>query len=155
MTSSLQIKYLPDTDRNFPIPEYQTVGSSGLDVRAYLVKKERRNGRTLLPGERALISTGFAIRIPDGFEGQIRARSGLALKYGIHLVNGVGTIDSDYRGGLGVVLINSGQAPFVVEHGARVAQLVIASYERVKIDIVDDLPKTSRNNLGFGSTGES
>ena len=154
MTSNILIKYLSDTDPNFPLPNYQTLGSSGLDLRAYLPQQERSNGHTLLSGERTLISTGFAIRIPDGFEGQIRARSGLALKHGIQLANGVGTIDSDYIGGLGVVLINSGQTPFTVEHGARIAQLVIAPYERATLQIVDNIPKTIRNNSGFGSTGD-
>ena len=154
MTSCLLIKYLPDTDPDFPLPKYQTLGSSGLDLRAYLPRAERKMGRTLLPGERSLISTGFSIRIPDGFEGQIRARSGLALKYGIHLANGVGTIDSDYTGGLGVVLINSGPTSFIVQHSARVAQLVVAQYERVNLKIVDNIIKTIRNDSGFGSTGE-
>ena len=154
MSSCLQIKYLPDTDPDFPLPEYQTVGSAGLDVRAYLPQTEREMGHRLLPGGRSLISTGFAIRIPDGFEGQIRARSGLALKYGVHLANGVGTIDCDYTGGLGVVLINSGLTSYIVEHGARVAQLVIAPYERVNLKIVDNITETLRNEAGFGSTGE-
>ena len=154
MTSSILIKYLPDTDRDFPLPAYQTFGSSGLDISAYLPPIERVKGRILSPGERSLVSTGFSIAIPDGFEGQIRARSGLALKYGIHLANGVGTIDSDYRGGLGVVLINSGLQPFILEHRARIAQLVIARYERVTLEVVDDTPETIRNDAGFGSTGE-
>ena len=154
MTNSLLIKYLSDTDRDFPIPEYHTLGSSGLDLRAYLPQKERYMGHCLLPGERSLISTGFAVQIPDGFEDQIRARSGLALKHGVHLANGVGTIDNDYTGGLGVLLINSGSIPFVVKHSARVAQLVIAPFETVTLKIVDNIPKTTRNDLGFGSTGE-
>ena len=154
MTCSVLIKYLPDTDRDFPLPAYQTFGSSGLDISAHLLPLERVKGRILLPGERSLISTGFSITIPDGFEGQIRARSGLALKYGIHLANGVGTIDSDYRGGLGVVLINSGLLPFVVEHRARIAQLVIARYERVTLEVVDNTTETIRNDEGFGSTGK-
>jgi dUTP pyrophosphatase len=154
MTKSLLIKYLSDTDPGFPLPAYQTPGSSGLDLRAYLPGRERANGRSLLPGERSLISTGFAIRIPDGFEGQIRARSGLALKYGVHLANGLGTIDSDYIGGLGVLLTNSGVLPYIVEHGARIAQLVIGPYERVTLTKVDDITKTIRNESGFGSTGD-
>lgn len=154
MTSRLLIKYLPDTDRDFPLPEYQTSGSSGLDIRAYLPQQERAKGRTLLSGQRALISAGFAIRIPDGFEGQIRARSGLALKYGVQLANGVGTIDSDYIGGLGVVLVNGGSTPFIIEHRARIAQLVIAPYEKVIIELVDNLSKTARSEAGFGSTGD-
>ena len=154
MTNRVLIKYLPDTDRDFPLPAYQTFGSSGLDIRAYFAPRERVQGRTLSPGERSLVSTGFSIAIPDGFEGQIRARSGLALKYGIHLANGVGTIDNDYRGGLSVILINSGLQPFVVEHRARIAQLVIARYERVTLEVVDNTSETIRNDAGFGSTGK-
>ena len=100
-----------------------------------------------------LISSGFKIEIPDGYEGQIRARSGLALKFGVTLANGVGTIDSDYRGGLSVILLNLGSAPFIVKHGQRIAQLVIAKYSRVKINIVEDMSETDRNESGYGSTG--
>jgi dUTP pyrophosphatase len=153
MTSSLLIKYLPDTDQDFPLPKYQTMGSSGLDLRAYLPKDKRVDGINLFPGEQSLVSTGFAIQVPDGFEGQIRARSGLSLKYGVNLANGVGTIDSDYTGELGILLFNAGSKRFVIEHSARIAQLVIAPYELVTLQIVDSIPETRRNNSGFGSTG--
>ena len=154
MTSSVLIKYLPDTDRDFPLPAYQTFGSSGLDIRAYFAPQERVKGRTLSPGEQSLVSTGFSIAIPDGFEGQIRARSGLSLKYGIHLANGVGTIDSDYRGDLGVLLINLGSEAFKVKHGQRIAQLIISTYSRVELKRVKDLSITDRGSFGYGSTGD-
>ena len=153
MTKNVSIQYLPDTDSNFPVPEYQTAGSSGLDIRAYLPSADRTNGISLLPLRRALISSGFRVEIPDGYEGQIRARSGLALKFGVTLANGVGTIDSDYRGGLSVILLNLGSAPFIVKHGQRIAQLVIAKYSRVQINIVEDMSETDRNESGYGSTG--
>ena len=153
MSKTLLVQYLPDTESDFPIPEYQTAGSAGLDIRACLPISERINGSTLQPGQRLLISSGFKIEIPDGFEGQIRARSGLALKHGIALANGVGTIDNDYRGALGVLLINLSSVPFNVKHGQRVAQLIIAAYSRVEIKIVTEISTTSRNKSGYGSTG--
>lgn len=153
MSVTLLIKYSIGTDLDFPIPAYQTVGSSGLDIRAYLQRDEREFGITILPGERSLIASGFQIEVPDGFEGQLRARSGLALKYGIGLVNGIGTIDSDYRGDLGVLLINFGSLPFTLNHGERIAQLVILAYERVHLKIVNSVSKTNRSEAGFGSTG--
>ena len=153
MSKTLLFQYLPDTESDFPIPEYQTPGSAGLDIRAYLPIEERIFGSTLEPGQRLLISSGFKIEIPDGFEGQIRARSGLALKHGIALANGVGTIDSDYRGTLGVLLINLGSLPFNVKHGQRVAQLIIAPYSRVELKIVTEISTTGRNDSGYGSSG--
>ena len=153
MNKNLLISYLSDTERNFPVPEYQTLGSAGLDIRACLPLAERNNGATLEPGQRLLISSGFKIEIPDGFEGQIRARSGLALKHGIALANGVGTIDSDYRGTLGVLLINLGSLPFNIKHRQRVAQLIIAPYSRVQLKIVAKISTTTRNESGYGSTG--
>ena len=154
MTQNLVIKYSEMTDKDFPIPRYQTIGSSGLDLRAYLPNEERDNGRLLLPKGRSLIYCGVKFQIPAGFEGQIRARSGLSLKYGVALANGVGTIDSDYRGDLGVVLINFGTEPFIVKHCMRIAQLVVSSYARVTIKIAENLLATSRDDSGFGSTGE-
>ena len=153
MIKQLLIQYLPDTDRDFPIPEYQTAGSSGIDLRAYLPPAERRDGVTLIPGQRLLVSSGFIFEIPDRHEGQIRARSGLALKYGIALANGIGTIDSDFRGPLGIILINLGSLSFTVKHGQRIAQLIIAPYSRVKVQIMKNGSKTSRGDSGYGSTG--
>jgi dUTP pyrophosphatase len=108
---------------------------------------------TLEPGERKLIPTGMAVAIPEGFEGQIRPRSGLAIKKGIGIVNGPGTIDSDYRGEIGVLLINFGKEPFTVHNGERIAQMVISQVLRVTLEEVDDLPATSRQEGGFGHTG--
>ena len=153
MTQNVLIEYLSDTDSDFPIPKYQTIGSSGLDIRAYLPRSDRVNGITLLPGERKLISSGFKIEIPNGFEGQIRSRSGLALQYGIGLANGIGTIDNDYRGPLGVILINLGSSPFIIKHGQRVAQLVILRVSRIELKVVKAIAKSQRNESGYGSTG--
>ncbi len=108
---------------------------------------------TLLPGERKMIPTGFAIAVPEGFEAQIRARSGLSIKHGITMVNGVGTIDADYRGEVGILLINLGQEPFVVEPDMRIAQMVIAKYERAVWQEMDVLDETERGSGGYGSTG--
>ena len=153
MIKNLLIQYLPDTESDFPIPEYQTDGSSGLDIRAYLPKKDQDNGITLCPGERQLISSGFKVEVPIGFEGQIRARSGLALKYGIALANGIGTIDSDYRGPLGIILINLGSSPYRIKHSQRVAQLVIVSVQKIELKVVKAISESERNESGYGSTG--
>lgn len=131
------------------LPAYETEGSAGMDVRAHL-----REDIALAPGERALIPTGLRIEVPIGYEAQIRARSGLAVKYGIGLVNGVGTIDSDYRGEVKVPLINWGQETFIVRNGDRIAQMVIAAYERIQWSQDDELTKTARGEGGFGHTGK-
>lgn len=131
-----------------PLPAYQTPGSAGLDLCAALPEAVR-----LGPGERRLIPTGLIFEIPSGYEGQVRPRSGLALKFGISIVNAPGTIDSDFRGEVGVVLINHGQEPYVVEPLSRIAQLVIAKVEQVQIELVDALTETSRGAGGYGSTG--
>jgi len=130
------------------LPEYQTEHSSGMDLHACL-----DDPKTLKPMERAIIPTGLAIELPAGLEAQVRARSGLSLKNGITIVNGVGTIDSDYRGEIGILVINLGQEPFIVEPGMRIAQLVISSYERIIWDETASINETQRSNGGFGSTG--
>ena len=107
----------------------------------------------ILPGKRYLVPTGLAIELPQGYEAQIRARSGLAVKFGIGLVNGIGTIDSDYRGEIKVPLINWGEEPFRIENGDRIAQMVIAAYERAEWEITDSLEETERGAGGFGHTG--
>ena len=132
------------------LPEYQTPGAAGADLHACIDKPI-----TLQPMERQRIPTGVAIAIPKGFELQIRARSGMGLKHGITMVNGVGTIDSDFRGELGVLLINLGQEPFTVEPGMRIAQMVVARHETVEWREVDYLDETSRGDAGYGSTGQS
>lgn len=131
-----------------PLPAYQTPGSAGLDLCAALSEAAQ-----LGPGERRLIPTGLAMAIPQGFEGQVRPRSGLALKHGVSIVNSPGTIDSDFRGELGIVLINHGAEPFVVEPLSRIAQLVIAPVVQASLELVSSLDETSRGAGGYGSTG--
>lgn len=130
------------------LPEYKTEGAAGMDLSAHLDKTI-----TLMPGKRILVPTGICIQIPDGYEAQIRARSGNALKYGIGLVNGTGTIDCDYRGEIKIPLINWGEEPFVIEDGDRIAQMIIAKYERVSLVLTDELDSTERAEKGFGHTG--
>lgn len=133
---------------NVTLPLYQTSGAAGMDIHACL-----EDAITLQPMERRMIPTGFAIALPEGYEAQIRARSGLSIKHGITMVNGVGTIDADYRGEVGVLLVNLGQEPFEITPGLRIAQLVIAKYERAEWVEVSDLGETERGKGGFGSTG--
>jgi dUTP pyrophosphatase len=130
------------------LPVYQTEGSAGMDLHA------RLDSPVILgPLERAVIPTGIAIALPAGYEAQIRARSGLSSKHGITMVNGVGTIDSDYRGEVGALVVNLSQEPFVIEPGMRIAQMVIARYERADWHVVSVLDATERGANGFGSTG--
>jgi dUTP pyrophosphatase len=129
-------------------PGYETAGAAGMDLRAYIEAPI-----TLGPGERALVPTGISIALPQGFEAQVRARSGLAIKYGIGIVNGTGTIDSDYRGEIGVPIINWGHEDFVIKNGDRIAQMIVARYERVEWEPVSELPVTERGEKGFGHTG--
>lgn len=130
------------------LPTYATDGASGMDLRAFIDEPV-----ILQPMERRLIPTGLFVQIPEGYEGQVRARSGLAIKHGIGLVNSIGTIDSDYRGELKIPVINFGNESFTINNGDRVAQLVIASYERVTPIIVSELDETDRGEGGFGHTG--
>ena len=131
-----------------PLPEYATPGSAGMDLRANIDAPI-----TLAPGERKLIPTGIYIALPVGYEAQIRPRSGLALKHGIGLANMLGTVDSDYRADVGVILINLGQEDFVVNDGERIAQMVIAKHETAEWDVVDELDETERGEGGYGHTG--
>jgi dUTP pyrophosphatase len=130
------------------LPSYETQGAAGMDLRADIAAPI-----TLRPGERALVPTGISIALPQGFEAQVRARSGLALKHGVGLVNGAGTIDSDYRGEIGVPIINWGDEDFVINNGDRIAQMIVARYERVEWAPVSELPVTERGEKGFGHTG--
>lgn len=130
------------------VPGYATEGASGMDLCACLEEPV-----TLKPMQRMLVPTGLFLEIPEGYEGQVRARSGLAIKHGIGLVNSIGTIDSDYRGEVKVPLINFGEEDFVISDGDRIAQLVIAAYERVEIRLSDELSETERGEGGFGHTG--
>lgn len=134
-----------------PLPASASPGSAGLDLRAAL--PEDVEEVVLRPGERALIPTGLVLEIPPGWEGQVRPRSGLALRHGIGLLNSPGTIDSDYRGEVGVILINLGESPFPVRRGDRIAQLVFARVEPIEWEESEALAKTDRGEGGFGSTG--
>lgn len=136
------------TEGQVGLPSYETVGSAGMDLRATLSE-----AIVLKPGERYLVPTGIFIELPEGMEAQIRARSGLAVKHGIGMVNGIGTIDSDYRGEIKVPLINWGHEDFAIHNGDRIAQMVICKYERIEWEQVDKLDDTERGSGGFGHTG--
>ena len=142
--------YIKRLKKNHPVslPQYMTEGSSGMDLFACLEKEV-----TLEPGERRLIPTGISVAIPEGYEGQIRPRSGLAIQKGIGIANGPGTIDADYRGEVGVVLINFGKEPFTIRDGDRIAQMVVSQVFRVTLEEAEDLPPTRRQGGGFGHTG--
>lgn len=152
MKPRIAMTWGPDADRSLALPAYETPGAAGVDLRANFAPAER-SGITLLPGQRVLVPTGLHVAIPEGYEMQIRPRSGLALKEGLSLVNTPGTIDSDYRGPLGLLLINHGDAPIKISHGQRIAQAVIALVEQATFEIVDALDDTTRGTGGFGSTG--
>ena len=143
----IAFKRLPDGE-GLPLPGYQTEGSAGMDLHAALDAD-----CTVAPRARQFVPCGFAIAIPAGYEGQVRSRSGLALKHGVAVLNAPGTIDSDYRGELGIVLINHGDAPFVVSRGMRIAQLVISRVERAEWIEVAELPASERSEGGYGHTG--
>ncbi|HEY1613496.1 MAG TPA: dUTP diphosphatase [Rhizomicrobium sp.] len=134
--------------RDLPLPHYATAGAAGIDLVAAVTEAVE-----LLPGRRAAIPCGVALALPDGFEGQVRPRSGLALKDGVTVLNAPGTIDSDYRGEVKAILINHGDAPYQIVRGARIAQLVIAPVTRAELAESDDLPDSARGAQGFGSTG--
>ena len=138
---------MPD---GLPLPAYQSAGAAGLDLVAALPADAPRR---LPPGGRALIPTGLVMEIASGFEAQARPRSGLALNHGVTVLNSPGTIDSDYRGEVGVILINHGDEPFEVTRGARIAQLVVAPAPQARLIVVEDLTTTTRGEGGFGSTG--
>jgi len=140
-------------DPTLALPSYETAGAAGADIRANFPTEDRDLGKKLAFGERALIPSGLSIAIPEGYEVQIRPRSGLALKHGIALVNAPGTIDSDYRGPVGVILINHGSDPFEITHGMRIAQMVVAPVVQSSFILVNKLNATDRGRGGFGSTG--
>ena len=140
-------------DTAVPLPAYETAGAAGADLRANLLPEDRATGFTLDPMRRAILPTGIRVAVPSGYEMQIRPRSGLAVKFGISLPNTPGTIDSDYRGPLGVVLINLGTEPYTFQHGDRIAQVVIAPVIHAEFQVVDVLDDTVRGLGGFGSTG--
>ena len=133
----------------YELPEYQTLASAGVDLKAVLDE-----ALELKPLERKIIRTGLKIALPDGYEAQVRPRSGLAAKHGISILNAPGTIDSDYRGEIGVVLINHSNENFKISNGERIAQLVLSSYHKIQWQVVDLLDETERGSAGFGSTGK-
>jgi dUTP pyrophosphatase len=147
--TTVRVERLPHA-QGLPLPAYETTGSAGMDLRAALPDAEPM---TLQPGARALVPTGLKIALEQGWEAQVRPRSGLALKHGITCLNSPGTVDSDYRGEVGVILINHGQEPFVIRRGERIAQMVVARHEQVEMVEVETLDETARGAGGFGSTG--
>ncbi|MBN2032912.1 MAG: dUTP diphosphatase [Deltaproteobacteria bacterium] len=143
----LRVKRL-DGNHDISLPTYETEGAAGLDLRAAV-----KEPLTLEPGDIRLVPTGIAVSIPPGYECQIRPRSGLALRHGIGMVNAPGTIDWDYRGEIGLVMVNWGRAPFVINRGDRIAQMVIAAVSRAEVVEVEDLGSTPRGEGGFGHSG--
>lgn len=143
----LEVRRLPGSE-DMALPGYETEGASGLDLRAAV-----KEPLTLHPGEIRLVPTGLAVAVPRGYEGQIRPRSGLALRYGIGMVNSPGTIDSDYRGEIGLIVVNWGREPFVIKRGDRIAQMVIAAVSKAEVVEVDSLESTPRGDGGFGHSG--
>jgi dUTP pyrophosphatase len=144
---TVALKRLPH-GAGLPLPAYATEGSAGLDLAAAVDATI-----TIEPGARALVPTGFSIALPMGYEAQVRPRSGLALKHGITVLNAPGTIDADYRGEVGVVLVNTGKVAVAITHGMRIAQLIVAPVERAALREVAELPASGRGVGGFGSTG--
>lgn len=146
----IKITRLSDTTSDIPLPTYATDGSAGMDIYAAVEQYLE-----IKPGETVLIPTGFSIELPHGFEAQIRPRSGLAVKHSIGIMNSPGTIDSDYRGEVKIIITNFGKQNFTIRRGDRIAQMVIARYERIVWEEVHQLSETSRGSGGFGSTGIS
>lgn len=146
---SIEIKRLPHSE-GLPLPSYETEQAVGMDLRAALPED---NPMTLDPGKTAMVPTGLAMALPQGFEAQVRPRSGLAAKFGVTVLNSPGTIDSDYRGEVKVILINHGPEAFVINRGDRVAQMVIAPVTQGILQETEELPDTERGEGGFGSTG--
>ena len=142
-----------DADPAIALPAYETPGAAGADLRANLPEADRAAGLTIYSGRWLLVPTGLRMQIPAGFEVQVRARSGLALKHGVGVLNGPGTIDSDYRGPVGVILVNHGDTPFVVGHGDRIAQMIVAPVVQARFVQQDSLEDSARGAGGFGSTG--
>jgi dUTP pyrophosphatase len=154
-TPSIPTVVLDHFDPALPLPAYETAGAAGMDLRTSLHPGDRATGIKLPSRDRVLVPTGLTMAIPPGFEGQIRPRSGLAAKHGVTLTNSPGTVDCDYRGEVMVLLINLGHETFVIRHGERVAQMVIAPVVQVPVVKVDALPVSGRGAGGFGSTGVS
>jgi dUTP pyrophosphatase len=146
-TVRMVIKKLPGNE-DIPLPRYMTPHASGMDIHAAVTEDVVLN-----PGEVKLIATGMSIALPEGFEGQVRPRSGLALRHGVSVLNTPGTIDADYRGEVGIILINLGKEPFVVKRGDRIAQLTLNKVFQARLELASDLSCTARNEGGFGHSG--
>ena len=146
---TVELQRLPHAE-GLPLPAYQTAEAAGLDLMAAVPQDEPM---TLAPGQYAMVPTGLAIALPSGFEAQVRPRSGLAAKHGVTVLNSPGTVDADYRGEIKVILINHGEAPFVIKRGERIAQMVIAPVVQAALVPVTTLSSTDRGAGGFGSTG--
>ena len=146
---SIAVKQLPHA-QGLPLPAYQSEGAAGLDLMAAYLEHQKT---ILEPGARELVPTGLQLQIPQGYEGQVRPRSGLALKHGVTVLNAPGTIDADYRGEVCVLLINHGSEPFEITRGLRIAQLIIAPVTLARLNLTDSLETTQRGTGGFGSTG--
>lgn len=155
MTPVLKFVWEDWADQSLGLPRYETAGAAGADLRANLMPQDRAAGLSLAPMARLIVATGLRVEIPLGFEMQIRPRSGLALKFGISLPNTPGTIDSDYRGPLGVALINLGTDAYTIQHGDRIAQMVVAPVVQAQFEQVTSLSDTARGAGGFGSTGRA
>lgn len=153
MSVPVRVLRLAARDPALPLPAYATAGAAGLDLVASLAPPDRAAGLTLAFGARALVPTGLAVEIPEGYELQIRPRSGLALRHGLALVNSPGTIDSDYRGEIGIIVINLGAEPVTLAHGMRIAQAVLAPVSRLAWVEAGSLAASDRGSGGFGSTG--
>ncbi len=149
MTTTIELVIEPEGE-GMELPAYATEGAAGMDLRAAI-----HEDVVLGPGERALVSAGFRMAVPPGYEAQVRPRSGLALRHGVTLLNAPGTIDSDYRGAVGVILVNLGDEPFVVRRGERIAQMIVAPVTRAELRPVDELRESGRGDGGFGHTGRS
>ena len=143
----MKVKIINKSDH--PLPNYVTLESAGMDLRSNI-----KTDITLKPNQRAIVLTGIFIALPKGYEAQVRSRSGLAAKYGVTVLNSPGTIDADYRGEIGVILINFSENDFIIKNGDRIAQIVIAKHERAIWEECNDLSKTERGSGGFGSTGQ-
>ena len=143
----MKVKIINKSDH--PLPNYETLESAGMDLRSNI-----KTDITLKPNQRAIVPTGIFIALPKGYEAQVRSRSGLAAKYGVTVLNSPGTIDADYRGEIGVILINFSKNDFIIKNGDRIAQIVIAKHERAIWEECNDLSKTERGSGGFGSTGQ-
>ncbi|WP_417599467.1 dUTP diphosphatase [Pararhodobacter oceanensis] len=155
MSVTLQILREDWADAQIALPGYATKGAAGADIRANLRPEDRAAGLTLQPMQRLLVPTGLRVAIPQGYEMQVRPRSGLSLKHGISMPNTPGTIDSDYRGPLGVPMINLSDTPYTIAHGERIAQMVVAPVVQAAFVLAETLDETARGAGGFGSTGRS